>query len=115
VFEAIYGKEVEAMGEDILEVHLEGKSAQARTVEPPKSGGRKCLYFDEVICTYPSDRYFFCRGCPRALLSIARSAFEINGKYVNAVTGLAGLVIVIILQLPNITAFLDRLFPGIIP
>ena len=103
------------MDEAIIELHLEGKAARAKSTGPSKNEQKKCLYFDEVSCTYPADKYYFCRGCPRSMLSMARSVFETNGKYVNAVAGLAGLVVIIILQMPNLTAFFNRLFPGIIP
>jgi len=103
------------VNEDILEVHLEGKSARARTVEHLKSEGRKCLYFDEVSCTYPDDKYYFCKNCPRSFLSKFRSVFENDGRFVNAVAGIVGFVEILILQSQNIISALSNLFSRFIP
>ena len=103
------------MTEDIIEVHLEGKTAQARQVETPKNEGRKCLYFDEVSCTYPSDKFYFCKNCPRSFSSQFRASFETDGRFVNAVAGLVCFIEILILQSQNVLSILGNLFSKLAP
>ena len=103
------------MPEDIIEVHLEGKSAQARQVELPKNEGRKCLYFDEVSCSYPSNKFFFCKNCPRSFSSQFRTSFETDGRYVNAMAGMICFIEILILQSQNILSILGNIFSKLPP
>jgi len=103
------------MPEDIIEVHLEGRSAQARHVEQPEKQGKKCLYFDEVFCTYPTDKFYFCKNCPRSFSSRLRSNFESDGRFVNAMAGIVCFVEILILQSQNILSVLGNLFSKMAP
>ena len=103
------------MSEDIIEVHLEGKTAQARYVEQPEKQAKKCLYFDEVCCTYPDNKFYFCKNCPRSFLSRFRSTFENDGRFVNAVAGIGIFIEILILQSQNIISIFGNLFSKMVP